>query len=299
MDPENDLIDLAPEGEVEPLDKPETIEEKPPEKPEEKPPVAAEKKDEPKKEEKPAPKARDDRVPLATFLQEKGKFTKAIEERDTAIADLKARLAKLENPEKPAPKYEEDPKGFIEHATKAAAKDVLAKLEETNKGISEVKDASKANADQKAEERFFNDLDATEQEFIAQQPDYYEALGHIREIAYRQLMEFNPELTHEQVVDAIKRQELQMAVQVMRTGRNPHEAAYRLAVINGYKKVEKKEEDKKDEKKVDAPKIEEEKRGDPSLSLGNSGGGAADDAKDDIGDPLEDALKEMFGRKRA
>lgn len=299
MEAENELIDLAPEDETEPVDKPTEIEAKPPAKEEVKPPIEAEKKPE---EVKPEPQRRDDRVPLATFLQEKRKMTEALESERAERAKLRQELDALKNPPKPAPQYDVDPKGFIEHATKAAAQDVIAKLEETKAGVEEVKKHSQQTAEEQQAQRFFDDLGATENEFLAQTPDYYNALNFVRQRVYQQTLEFNPDMTHEAIVESIRRQELAMAAQMMRAGRNPHEAAYRLAMINGYVKAAPPQDGKETADGTTELKLKEEKKLDPAKTLGASGGAAGDDQEDTDDDPLQldQAMKEIFGgRKRA
>jgi hypothetical protein len=298
VDPENDqLIDIPSDDEVDQSTPP----------PEEKPEVKAEGKPPVKAEEKPEAKRRDDRVPLATFLEEKRKFTEALDSERAERAKLRAELEALKNPPKAPPKYDEDPKGFIEHATKSAAADVIAKLEETKAGVEEVKKSATETREQQNHQRFIEDLGQLEDVFVQQYDDYYAALAHVRNIAYHQIKEFSPELTDQQVFDAIGKQELAMAARAMQMGRNPHEAAYRLALINGYKKVEAKKEDKKPAKAngkaaPEVPDLEEDKKLAPDLTLGNSGGGGVDSDETpdpETFDPYEAAVQELFGRKRA
>lgn len=307
-DPVDLLVDVPAEDEVSPdVD----VEAKPEGEGEGKPAAKAQAKPDAKPavvpDDKPQPR-RDNSVPLATFLQEKTKFSKAIEDRDTAINELKERLAKLENPAKPTPAYDTDPKGFIEHATREATKPVLEKLAEATKGIDDVKKSALTSAEREQQAQFFNDLSMAEAEFVAAHDDYPAALLHVRQIAYQQIVEFHPDATHEQILDVIGKQELAMAAQAMKQGKNPHDVVYRFAAMNGYKKAAapavKGAAKPNGKAPVAAPELEDGKLS-PDTSLGVSGGGGGGDADAEAqfdpekDDPFDNALKEMFGRKRA
>ena len=255
----------------------------------------------------PAPVQRPNHVPLATFLEEKRKFGDAISERDARLEKLEKELAALKNPPKAPPKFAEDPEGFIAHATKQSAQEVLTKLDEHGKRVSEVADATKQTAEQKAEQKFMEDLTAGGEVFASTTPDYGDALHHVRRIAFQQLRVWHPDATDAQIIDAISKQEIAMAKQAIAQGRNPHETAYRLALANGYKKAEtpdpkKKVTNKINDKRVAAPVEDEDDDDtlDPSETLGRSNGESMDDdADDDIPDPDKDdmfdsAFREVF-----
>ena len=306
---EKDLTDELVETPSEDEGKGPPVDEAPPEEVgevDEQPPAQAKGKTKAKEEPAaPAPRQRDDRVPLATFLQEKKKFGDAIGERDAKIAALEARLSKIENPEKPAPSYEQDPKGFIEHATAAATKPVLQKLEEVSKAADEIKGGTKAQREEAAQQRFMAELQDAESHFVQTHDDYYDALNHVRQIAYQQIAEFNPAMEHDQILQAISQQELMMAARALDQGKNPHELAYKLAQINGYKKAEKKQAPAKTNGKgpAKAPVLPDDDALPPEDSLGASGGGGDDVQTDDEKDPFDQALEErladFMGRKRA
>lgn len=317
MDPENDdtdLVDDVPEGEAPPPDADD--DELPPddgdggdggdggdEEPplEGKPPAKKSKQ----QQQAPQPRQQPQTVPLATFLQEKNKFSEALETERAERKKLADELEKIKNPPKAPPKFAEDPEGYIAHQNKATAQEVLAKLDEHGKKIGEVVDSTKQTAEQRAEQKFVDDLIASEQVFVQQAPDYHQALLHVRRIAYAQLKVFHPDATDEQLADAIVKQELAMAKQATAAGRNPHELAYALALANGYTKQAPatKKGGKPGGKVALPPPQDGEETLDPDLTLGRSNGEAPDPDEDDIPDPnthdpFDVALKEMFGRQQ-
>lgn len=290
----DDLVDTVPDSE---------LGDAPPADPPADPPPGEKVVAPPVKDPPPAPPAKRD-VPLATFLEEKRKFTEALNEERAEREKLRKELEALKNPPKPAPKYEEDPKGFIEHATKAAAQQVLDKLEETNKGIEAVKTKAEQDQERDSQNQFMEELATAEDEFIKAQPDYHHALAHVRGIAFAQMKEFYPDATEKQILAAITQQEIQMAAQAVKQGRNPHELAYRLAIANGYKKADPPPAGKKPAAGAKAPEITPDTVLDPDLSLGKSNGEAPGSGEEDVFDPekgdvFDDAIKEIFGRKRA
>lgn len=300
----NDLVEDIPADEV--VEAPQTGE-KPDEapQPEEKAPIES-------KAPAPTPEQKQKRdVPLAVFLEEKKHFTKAIEERDGKIAELNARLERLENPAKPEPDYATDPKGYIAHATKAAAQEVIGKLEETRKDIGEVKDATKQTREEQAHTKFLSDVASAEESFVQSRPDYYDALAHVRKIHVAQIREFAPDATDEQIMQKIGNDELAMARAAIQQGRNPSEIVYRMAAHYGYKAPTTQEllnahverTGAKPGKEIEGvPEIKEKQKLAPDLTLGNSNGNApsGDEPPDpESYDPFEAAISEMFGKKRA
>lgn len=254
-----------------------------------------------------APKQPPQTVPLATFLQEKNKFTEALETERAERKKLQDQIDKLLNPPKAPPKFAEDPEGYIAHATKQSAQEVLSKLDEHGKKVSEVADATKQTAEQKAEQRFLDDLDRTGQAFAQQYTDYGNALAHVRTIAYNQMKVWHPTASDEQIFDAINKQEIAMARQALAAGLDPHATAYRIALTNGYKPAAPKPGKKTaNGGKQPAPKDDDDDRPntlDPDLTLGRSTGDAGDDDGEqlpdpDTVDPFDDAFKEVFRPRR-
>jgi hypothetical protein len=240
-------------------------------------------------------------------LEEKRKFGDAISERDKRLAKLEAELEALKNPPPAEPDYETDPKGYIKHVTKESAKEVIAKLDEHGQKIGQVAEENTKTAKQREEAEFVDHLDRTGQLFTQQHPDYGNALGHVRAIAYRQMKVYHPDASDEQIMDAISKQEIALARQATAAGRNPHEMAYALALANGYQPQRSAPDGKKNGKQpptrrtVLQPSDEDgDEVLDPDLTLGRSNGEAGgDDEDDDLPDPnkvdpFDTAMREAF-----
>lgn len=299
MDP-NELVDNLPVAEELPDDDKRV---EPPEEPEKKEVEAKEpeKKEEVKPEVKPAPKEKD-RVPLATFLEEKNRLQRQLDTERQEREQLKAELEKLKNPPKAAPKYEEDPTGYIKHVTDESAQRVIAKLDESQTTLKEVKETTQQQQARENEQRFYNDLQTREASFVQANPDYYEALDYVRQMRVKQLQALNEvgmaDLSEEAIVEQIKQEEMGLALNVMRAGRNPAEVIFKLAGQYGYTK--KAPVDAKQEQQQ-MPELKGQKKLDPDMTLGKSTGNAPD--HDDTPDPdsvdqVEVAISELFGKRR-
>lgn len=248
-------------------------------------------------------------VPLAAFLEEKRKFTEALDAERARTAKLEADLAALKNPPKAPPKFTEDPEGFIDHKTKESAKTILEKLEEHGKQLGEVTKTNTQTAEEREEQRFLDDLSRTGEVFSQQHDDYLQALGHVRQIAYRQMKVYHPDAPDEKIMQAIAKQEIALAKQAVQLGRDPHEMAYALALANGYTKRAAAPANKKNSKPPAqrvAPPVDDdgEEVIEPDLTLGRSNGETTDEDTDetipdpDTVDPFEEAMKETFSRRR-
>jgi hypothetical protein len=205
---------------------------------------------------------------------------------------MQAKLAALENPPKPKPEVPEfttDPKGYVDSKLAAA-------LEQLETGLKPVTQTAQQAAATAEETRFMHALNTGEQAFLSQTPDYYNALNHLRQIRVTELVTLNPELTQEQVRDIIGREELTLAANLMRSGRNPHEVAYTLAKARGYAP---KAPDPAPGAPV-LPVVATTKQLPPDQTLG-SGSGTPSSGEVFLEDDevFDKAFGEMFGRKRA
>lgn len=280
--PDDAPTDKAAEAAAKPADKPA-------DKPQEKAPEAsAEKPPEKVPHSEATPTQPDPRkwVPVGAHVELRNKL-KALEEENHA----------LKNPPKPkaeppaAPDFTADPKAYVDHKVQSA----LEQLETGLKPVAERAEKAEATS---AETRFFTHLQNAEQSFVATNPDYYDALGHLRNLRAAEIRLLDPDVTQEQMGQILQREEFQLAANILRSGRNPSEVAYSLAKARGYSKPAppKPPEEKKPELKL--PDVPEPKKLPPDLTLGTGTGSPVQ--ADDNEDPFESAWKEVFGaRKRA
>lgn len=284
---------LPPRGEGGRFTKAEKAEDKPLEKKPE---------DKPKAEEKPLEKPEPKVIPLASHLEERNKLKAEKEAADARAKALEAELAALRNPPKPpppTPDYTQDPKAYVDHQVQegvnkalAELKGVQAKVEETGKTAEQIQAESRYN-------QFVTHLGNVEQQFVAQNGDYYEALNHVRTVRAQQFSELYPQATAEQIRTAIAQEELQLAAQIMQAGRNPCEVAYRYAKTMGYSGKPAAQQNGKAGEALPPPPPGP-KVLDPSQTLGASGeSGGNDLSSDDDGDILSQAIRERFARKKA
>jgi hypothetical protein len=203
-----------------------------------------EKKDEPKKEEakkeepKVIEKKTDDSVPLAKFLDERAKFKAEIEQRDLTLKQMQARMDEWEKKHAPKPEAEpdfvDDPQGYVD--TKLSR--VLSTLEATSKAATEqgkkAEETAQAAREHAEIQGFMQNLSQHEAAYVAKNPDYYEALAHVRQIRAFQLEQFQPGITQDQIREIIQREELALAVNLARAGRDPVATAHELAKRYGY-----------------------------------------------------------------
>lgn len=132
-------------------------------------------KEEAAKPPEPSPKPESRTIPLAAYLEDKNKWAadrKALEER----------LSKLESPPKPPDAPPEDPKAYADFKVKAA----LEELAGTKKEVQELKQTTQQGQQVTEEMRFSRQLETAEAMFIRENPDYHEALEHVRDIRRKQ-----------------------------------------------------------------------------------------------------------------
>jgi hypothetical protein len=235
----------------------------------------------PKEQPKPEPKS----IPLAAHLEEKNKLAAKLDAMERELNALK-------NPPKapvPIPEFQEDPKGYIDHRTQS----VVEKLEATSKQIEEAKRTAEMSVEQAQHVQFVNHLQQAEAMFVAQAPDYHDALTHIRQVRARQLQVFDPNITQEQIRDTIIREEMGLAKQLAMQGRNPAQVAYEIAKAQGYTP---KAAQQAAAVAPELPKVAGPKQLPPDQTLGSASAPVADAT--DEPDAFEQAFSEMFGKKK-
>lgn len=247
-------------------------------------------KDEPKvpetKLEAPAKEPRT--IPLAAHLEER-KALKA------ELDAMKAQLAALQNPPKapaPEPDYTQDPKAYTDHKVQTALEKLQAFEQNTSQKLQSVEQTAAQVAEATQTQQFLQAVNSAEQDFVKTQPDYYDAVNHIRNVRLAQLQIFNPEMTQEQMHSLIRNEEIGMAMRLAQAGRNPIVEAYKLARVHGYAPKQAAAP------AIDLPKVAGPKQLPPDQTLG-SGASDGADVEDGKTDPFEQAFGEMFKRKSA
>jgi hypothetical protein len=234
-----------------------------------------------------APKEERQVLPLAAHLEERRAWRKSEEAKDEQIRQLNERLTRLEKPAEvaaPEPDFIEDPKAYID------AK--VGQVAETAKAIEQ---RAEALTQEQQVGRLVEALGSIESEFVKQTPDYYEALAQVREARSTQLSMLFPEATADQIRQTINREELQLGAQLLSQGRDPAATMYEQAKrVYGFRPKSAQPAP------IPAPPASTRPTGDPSATLGSSGGTAADGQLEELdgGDDEtpEGVLKQLRGR---
>lgn len=293
MGNEVDIDSLLPEIEAKPeLPEPELNTEAPPDK-EPRPrdektgqfagekPKADAAKEPAKPEGKPEVRAEPKTMPLAAYLEDKNKWTQKMEAMERELQALK-------NPPKPPEQPPEDPKAYADFKVKAA----LDELAGTKKEVEQVKQAATQSQQQTEQMQFVQQLQTAETLFVRENPDYYEALEHVRNYRRAQLRLLAPEAQPEEIDRYIGQEEMQAAAQLAKARRNPIEVVYSMAKAIGF-------QSKPAADVVQLPQVPGTKQLPPDQTLGSGAAPAADDNDASQGDPFTEAFSEMFGKRKA
>lgn len=236
-----------------------------------------------------------DTVPLAKYMEEKNQLRAELAQKDITLKQYQDQLAALNAKQQKAPDPEPDeppdfladPKGYVDH--KAA--EAIAKIEQANKQLAEstkkVDETAQQTREQVELQNFFQGLRAHEAQFVKTTPDYNDALAHVRNLRAQQMKMFDPNVTPQQIMEVITREETQLAVHLAQRGIDPVKTAYDLAVTYGY------------QKKAPPPPPGGQQQRDPNQlppdqTLGHGGGSPdLERAPDDIADPFEVAFASL------
>lgn len=197
------------------------------------------------------------------------------------LKELKAQRAVQQAPKEVD--FMEDPKGYVDSKVQRAL-ETLKKTDEKAEAVN-----SQVNA-QRQMQALMGAITASEQAFVGQNSDYYEALNHVRAVRANQIRLMSPDATPAQVSQVIEREELTAAHSLLAKGQDPCKFAYEYAKTLGYAK-----------KAAAAPpvaKIETDKSA--ARTMGAGGADAATDDAIDSDDPNSEfkAVKAMFKGKR-
>ncbi len=191
-----------------------------------------------KEKDKKEPEKKDDTVPLAKYLDDRNRYKAELEQRDLTIKQIQDRLEAFEKKHAPkeaeAPDYVEDPQGYVDHKVQralSALEQASKKAEDQGKKAEETASKARETAELQG---FMQQLSAHESRYVAANPDYHDALAHMRGIRAFQLKQFQPDITDEQISSVIAQEEINLAVQLARAGRDPVATAHELAKRYGF-----------------------------------------------------------------
>lgn len=255
---------------------------------------AEEPKKEPKGEEK-----RDETVPLAKYLREKGELKEQLAQRDITLKQYEQRLAALEakaNPPPAEPDFIENPKEYVDHKVQAALKGIEEANKKADESGKKAQEIAAQNEQQAQMQRIMGVVKNHEAQFVAANPDYYDALTHIRNVRMFQLQELQPGITQEQINETITREETMLAAQLVMQGRNPSEVAYKLAHQYGYQK-KAADPAKQNGQKLPEPPVRQQLPPDQTLGSGSSEESPV--YREDEVDPVDLALGSLKRTGRA
>lgn len=237
-----------------------------------------------------AKEKKSDHVPLAKYLEERNSLRAELQQRDITLSEFQKKIADLEakmapKPEAPVePDYLEDPKGYVD--TKLTS--VLSKIEQANKAATERLERTEqtaAQANQQVEvQQFFTRVQAREAEFVRENPDYHDALNHVRQIRAFQLQTFEPGITQDQILEVIRREETQLAVNLAQRGMDPVKTAYEIAQRYGYQRKAPSPPAGDDHLRVIKQTVKGMLPPDQTLGAGGGGAPAEDEAQPDAVD---------------
>jgi hypothetical protein len=178
------------------------------------------------------PKAEAKHVPLAELLEERGRRKEAMarmEEMERRFQEFQARAAdyikQQQAPQQPEVRYEEDPIEYLRQQQATVAQNLEAMRAQQEALVQR----------QQAERQWTSmreSVGQAEQQFAAKQPDYWDAVRHLRQTRAQQLL--SQGATEQQAAMVIQQDAIAVANEAGRLGLSPAEYAYRIAVGSGY-----------------------------------------------------------------
>lgn len=274
--------------------------------------VEAKTETEVKEEEKPKPAGT--HVPAGLYAQQRKEMRALQAELQEAkdklsqfdavnekLTDLQKRQAEMADP-MPDPK--EDPAGYIaweNRQTKAELKRIQEQQEAIENNLkTEKEQAAEKRKQEESKSQLLNYIATEQQAFEAKTPDYSEALAHIRQPLYENLIAQGYE--QKEAIDKIYEYEFNTAVQLIAQGANPVQWFYDQAKQQGYTGKKPETDTPSTEKNESVQDFEQQietvEKGKKSKSLGASGSKDIDDLADMDDEEFavfKEAVKESFG----
>ena len=181
-----------------------------------------------------APKAEAKHVPLAELLEERGRRKEAqsrMEEMERRFQEFQARAADYirqqaqSQPPQPEVKYEEDPIEYLRQQQAAVAQN-LEMMRAQQEALVQRQQAERQWTTMR------ESVGQAEQAFAQKQPDYWDAVKHLRDTRYQQLVAQGA--TEQQAAMVIQQDAIAVSNEAGRLGLSPAEYAYRIAIGSGY-----------------------------------------------------------------
>lgn len=216
-------------------------------------------------------------VPLAALSEERQK-RQAVE---AEIAELRKQHQPKEEPkeEPKTPEYVEDPEAYINH--------------QVQQGEQRLSQLEQQLQQQTALANLQSSLGHNETEFVKENADYYSAVAYMREVAAENFRQMGA--TDEAAISAhVAQSELQLAAQVLQSGKSPAEFVYNMAKRYGYQAADPENKVTTPETDAAAEKLKNIADGQKKNKKG-SGGTSPSLPEDGGGDPFESAQDEAFG----
>lgn len=239
----------------------------------------------------------DDTVPLATFLETKGRLKAEKEQHDREMQEMRSQLGQMqafrdeylrrqqtqETPQPERTDYYDDP----EKHTNERFQEQEERLRQQQARLDQ---ADQHRAQQEAIAQFAQQVSGMAETFKERQPDYLDARQAVRDLKAKELQSYG--FTDPQQINAqIDNWEMQFAYQTIQQKKNPAEQLYELAKNIGYTR---------NVPEVDTSKVENiEKAQKENRNLGT--GGASDvetDLQDMEDDEFQNAMDSYFNSIR-
>jgi len=212
------------------------------------------------------------------YIEER--FNKMVEAQQRWLESQSQGQQRQQEAEPEIPDFTEDPEGHVRALQDRHQRQLQALEQKVSQGEEHI-------TQQQQMQQLTSQIAAREQQFVADNPDYYDALSHVRQVESKRLEALG--VPPEQIQQTLSQQELQMATFALRQGRNPAQAIYESAKYLGYQG--KQEEGAQDE---EAAKIEAKAKRDKAKSMGG-GGKATSQSMEDLGeDEFDELMTNLF-----
>lgn len=180
-------------------------------------------------------KATPQTVPLAVHIRERERFKAervAFQQQQELVTQRLQQLfaAQQQARQEPVPDQDTDPLGYQIHLQKQTAAQVQALQEQQ---VQERQQRAAAEQRQQAVQYVAQKVDADEKAFLAQAPDYKDAIQHARNVKFAEYTALG--MTEEQASQRLQQDAWALSIFAAENGLNAAEYAYQVSQALGYK----------------------------------------------------------------